>query len=386
MTIDKKYIDQFINVTSKAAIASYHLVGKKDKIAADQAAVDAMRTELNKINMTGEIVIGEGSLDEAPMLFTGEILGLKKGPKFDIAVDPLEGTNFAANNLPGALSVIAVAEKGNLLKAPETYMHKIATAKVEKGLIDLDAKSEFFSHGPGLRYEHGEWLIGKWPEKHLKEDAKIKLPHIFKENVGTPKKLEKFINPSNLIGSKSIQGFDKVIEGDGAKLFGTIVHLLLEKLPKSNSDDWHNIVPNLLKWAEINVSEETQIKAYKQAERILKNPSFEFIFAADTLAEVQFSTIVESVGGIPIVGVIDRLVLSQESALIIDFKTNQEVPSSIDEVPLGILKQMGAYAASMQKVFPKKNIELGIIWTHSAELMKIDVNRAVSSLDSIRMT
>ena len=138
MTIDKKYLDQLINVTSKAAIASSFLVGKKDKIAADQAAVDAMRSELNKIEMTGEIVIGEGSLDEAPMLYTGEILGKKAGPEFDIAVDPLEGTNFAANNLPGALSVIAVAEKGNLFKAPETYMHKIATAKVEKGLIDLD--------------------------------------------------------------------------------------------------------------------------------------------------------------------------------------------------------------------------------------------------------
>ena len=138
MTIDKKYVDQFINVTSKAAIASSHLVGKKNKIAADQAAVDAMRSELNKIDMIGEIVIGEGSLDEAPMLFTGEILGKKNGPEFDIAVDPLEGTNFAANNLPGALSVIAVTEKGNLFKAPETYMHKIATAKVEKGLIDID--------------------------------------------------------------------------------------------------------------------------------------------------------------------------------------------------------------------------------------------------------
>ena len=138
MTIDKKYVDQIINVTSKAAIASSHLVGKKDKIKADQAAVDAMRSELNKIDMTGEIVIGEGSLDEAPMLYTGEKLGKKVGPEFDIAVDPLEGTNFAANNLPGALSVIAIAEKGNLFKAPETYMHKIATTKVEKGLIDLD--------------------------------------------------------------------------------------------------------------------------------------------------------------------------------------------------------------------------------------------------------
>ena len=138
MTIDKKFINQFINVSSKAALASSYLVGKKDKIAADQAAVDSMRSELNKIDMNGEVVIGEGSLDEAPMLYTGELLGNKKGPNFDIAVDPLEGTNFAAQNLPGAISVIAIAEKGNLFNAPETYMNKIATSKVEKGLIDLD--------------------------------------------------------------------------------------------------------------------------------------------------------------------------------------------------------------------------------------------------------
>ena len=138
MTIDKEYLNSLINVTSKAAVSSSFLVGKKDKIAADKAAVDSMRNELNKINMTGEIVIGEGSLDQAPMLYTGEILGNKNGPEFDIAVDPLEGTNFAANNLPGAMSVIAMAEKGNLFKAPETYMSKIATSKVEKGLIDLD--------------------------------------------------------------------------------------------------------------------------------------------------------------------------------------------------------------------------------------------------------
>ena len=138
MTIDKKYINHFINVSSKAALASSYLVGKKDKIAADQAAVDSMRSELNKIDMNGQVVIGEGSLDEAPMLYTGELLGNKNGPSFDIAVDPLEGTNFAANNLPGAISVIAIAEKGNLFNAPETYMDKIATGKIEKNLIDLD--------------------------------------------------------------------------------------------------------------------------------------------------------------------------------------------------------------------------------------------------------
>ena len=138
MTIDKKFIDQFINVTSKAALASSYLIGKKDKIAADQAAVDSMRQELNKISMNAKIVIGEGTLDEAPMLYTGEILGQGKGPNFDIAVDPVEGTNFVSKNLPGAIAVIAVAEKGNLFNAPETYMDKIATTKVDKGLIDLD--------------------------------------------------------------------------------------------------------------------------------------------------------------------------------------------------------------------------------------------------------
>ena len=138
MTIDKKYVENLINVSSKAALASSYLVGKKDKNAADQAAVDSMRAELNKIDMNGKVVIGEGSLDEAPMLYTGELLGNKNGPEFDIAVDPVEGTNFAANNLPGAIAVIAIAEKGNLFNAPETYMDKIATGKIEKGLIDLD--------------------------------------------------------------------------------------------------------------------------------------------------------------------------------------------------------------------------------------------------------
>ena len=138
MAIDKKFIDQFINVTSRAALATSFLVGKSDKIAADQAAVDSMRFELNKIDMKGQVVIGEGTLDEAPLLYTGEFLGTKNGPDFDIAVDPVEGTNFVANNLPGGIAVLAIGEKGNLFNAPETYMDKIATGKIDKGLIDLD--------------------------------------------------------------------------------------------------------------------------------------------------------------------------------------------------------------------------------------------------------
>jgi len=138
MAIDVNYIDQFVKVTSKAALASSYLVGKKDKIAADKAAVDSMREELNKLNICGKIVIGEGELDEAPMLYIGEEVGQMNGPHFDIAVDPLEGTNFAANNLPGALSVMAISEKNNLFNAPETYMEKIAAKVKVKNVIDLD--------------------------------------------------------------------------------------------------------------------------------------------------------------------------------------------------------------------------------------------------------
>ena len=138
MHLDKKFQDLFLQVSIKAALASFKHVGLKNKIAADKAAVDSMRSELNKIEMNGQIVIGEGELDEAPMLFIGEKVGTSNGPNFDIAVDPLEGTNFAANNLPGALSVIAVAPKSNLFNAPETYMNKISTNILETNVVDLD--------------------------------------------------------------------------------------------------------------------------------------------------------------------------------------------------------------------------------------------------------
>ncbi len=138
MYLHKKFEELFLNVSKRAALSSYYLIGKKDKIAADKAAVDAMRNELNKIDMNGKIVIGEGELDEAPMLYIGEKVGNKNGPELDIAVDPLEGTNFVANNLSGALSVIAVSNKSNLFNAPETYMDKLSVNFSEPDVVDLD--------------------------------------------------------------------------------------------------------------------------------------------------------------------------------------------------------------------------------------------------------
>ena len=143
MTIKSEYLKLFVNATERAAYGAFKFVGKNDKIAADQAAVDNMRNEFNKIEMDGKIVIGEGEMDEAPMLFIGERVGTKKGQKIDLAVDPLEGTNFVAKNLPNAFSVLAASEQNNLFFAPDTYMEKIAIgSNLPKNLIDLDNSVE----------------------------------------------------------------------------------------------------------------------------------------------------------------------------------------------------------------------------------------------------
>ena len=139
MVFKKDFLDKIINITSKGAVACYPHLGKKNKILVDKAATDEMRKNLNQLDINGIVVIGEGELDEAPMLYIGEKLGTGKGPSIDIAVDPLEGTNFAANNLPGALSVLSISLKGNLFNAPETYMNKLAVGKdVPFDATDLD--------------------------------------------------------------------------------------------------------------------------------------------------------------------------------------------------------------------------------------------------------
>ena len=139
MVISKNLIGSFVRATERAAYGASLYRGKDDKIAADQSAVDEMRKHLNTINMKGRIVIGEGEMDEAPMLYVNEEVGTGFGDELDIAVDPLEGTNFTVKNLPNALSVIAVSKKGNLLHAPDIYMEKIAIGPgYPKNLVDLD--------------------------------------------------------------------------------------------------------------------------------------------------------------------------------------------------------------------------------------------------------
>jgi fructose-1,6-bisphosphatase II / sedoheptulose-1,7-bisphosphatase len=138
--IDRVLTIELVRVTERAAVAAAHLRGKGDEYYADQAAVDAMRTELNNLNIDGRVVIGEGERDEAPMLYIGEEVGTKQGPAVDIALDPLEGTTICAKSLPNSLAAIALAERGKMLYAPDVYMDKIAIGPgFPEGTIDLNA-------------------------------------------------------------------------------------------------------------------------------------------------------------------------------------------------------------------------------------------------------
>ena len=128
---------EFVRVTEMAAIASARLMGRGDEKAADQAAVDAMRTMLESVDCQATVVIGEGERDEAPMLYIGETVGSGNGTELEIAVDPLEGTTVCANGGTNSISVMAIAEKGGMLNAPDTYMQKIAVGPEGKGLIDI---------------------------------------------------------------------------------------------------------------------------------------------------------------------------------------------------------------------------------------------------------
>ncbi|HEV2816370.1 MAG TPA: class II fructose-bisphosphatase [Allosphingosinicella sp.] len=141
--LDRVLVLEMVRVTEAAAVAASHLIGRGDEKAADAAAVAAMREALNQLDFDGTVVIGEGERDEAPMLFIGEEVGRKTGPKVDIAVDPLEGTTLCAKNMPGAIATMAMAEGGTLLNAPDVYMEKIAIGPgYSKGVVDLDAPAE----------------------------------------------------------------------------------------------------------------------------------------------------------------------------------------------------------------------------------------------------
>jgi fructose-1,6-bisphosphatase class II len=183
--MDRNLALEVVRVTEAAALSCARLMGRGDEKAADQAAVDAMRRAFNGLAIKGTVVIGEGERDEAPMLYIGEEVGSGDGPGVDIALDPLEGTTICATGGPNALSVIAIAERGNFLHCPDTYMDKIATGPDGKGVVDLDHSPtrnlQVLAEAKGVRVEDLTAIILNRPRHEAlinevrKAGARIKL-------------------------------------------------------------------------------------------------------------------------------------------------------------------------------------------------------------------
>ena len=185
--MDRNLALEVVRVTEAAALSSARLMGRGDERAADQAAVDAMRQAFNGIHINGTVVIGEGERDEAPMLYIGEKVGMGNGPAVDIALDPLEGTTICANGGPNALSVIAIAEPGNFLHCPDTYMEKIAVGPAGRGVVDIEKSPtenlRALAKAKGQRVEDLTVIILYRPrhealiQEVLQAGARIKYPH-----------------------------------------------------------------------------------------------------------------------------------------------------------------------------------------------------------------
>ena len=184
-TLDRSLVLEAVRVTEAAAVAAFELVGRGDERAADQVAVDAMRTALNSLDIQGVIVIGEGERDEAPMLYIGEKVGKGKGPRVDIALDPLEGTSLTAKAMPSALTVMAWAPAGTLLHAPDSYMDKIGCGPgYPEGVLDLTATpagrtSRRTGQGQGRRAERDHRLCPRpaAPRRDHRLPARSRRPH-----------------------------------------------------------------------------------------------------------------------------------------------------------------------------------------------------------------
>jgi len=255
---------------------------------------------------------------------------------------------------------------------------------VEAGLRKATAARHDFALGQGLRFETGAWERTQ-EGAQVKQSAPVALPAWALTAPGVPAPSPGPLVPSKLGGAKVLgAAADDTAALDAALRHGRQVHRLLEFLPSYDPASWARIAPDLLAFGEDAASSEDAAELLQEARRVLETPGLEFLFASDTLAEVELSAPVDLVGANRIHGIIDRLVIAPDRVLAVDFKTNRDVPDRPDVIPEGILRQMGAYESALAGVYPERRIETAILWTRTAQLMPLPTGvalRAFGRLD-----
>ena len=271
--------------------------------------------------------------------------------------------------LTRAESWVIVMGSGEIKEGQDCWHNIINTAVLAKKSTPLITPA-----GIGLRYEPLLWEAGELKLTETIETFEYKVPSWVKTKTDIPVLLPGPQSPSELGGEKFVASGSTPPNPNALRL-GSAVHHLLEILPNLPYKKWERVA-NLL------IDKDILSLALVEATKILKNPSLAFIFATDTLAEVDVSAHLDELGGDPIQGSIDRLIISNHKIMAVDFKTNQVVPKIAEQVPEGILRQMGAYASALSQIFPNHEIETAVLWTKSQHLMQLPHQLVISSLES----
>ena len=238
---------------------------------------------------------------------------------------------------------------------------------IQSGLRSIGAEPFDFPVGQGLRYTHGDWQGPKVDHKAEKESTLPDLPEFFRSPAPTPPETRKSLSPSDLGGAKALPG-DAGLDEEAAKRRGTWIHLLLEHLPAYPEQSWNEIARTVLASHETPPADTEIANLLNEARGVLKNSEFTHLFSADTLAEVAVTS---CLGSNRLHGIIDRLIVAPDRILAVDFKTNATVPETPEGTPLGLLRQMGAYAHALSQIYPNRPIETAILWTRDAKLMSL---------------
>ena len=262
---------------------------------------------------------------------------------------------------------LIIMGSGDIKEGADCWYNIIHDAAVTK-----KAKALITPNGQGLRFATKSWKEGNLREGKTSKTKSFQLPDWIKPTTGTNPPPASPRAPSDLGGHKVMLSSIKPSSTEAQKL-GTAIHTLLEVLPKTEEKNWFSVAKSL-------VEPEVFLHAWPEAKEILSLPELAHIFAEDTLAEVNISAHIDELNGGPIQGAIDRLLIAKDKVLAVDFKTNQLVPKSAEHVPDGILRQLGAYAAALKKIFPEHKIETAVLWTKTRSLMTVPNEMVIASL------
>ncbi|MFP4449570.1 MAG: double-strand break repair helicase AddA [Rhodosalinus sp.] len=275
-----------------------------------------------------------------------------------------------------AESWLVVAAAGDLGKSGDAW-HDMVRAGMERA--GAGPQDFGFEEGPGLRLEHGGWGGPAQAPAAPKQEQTVSLPPHFLHPPPAPAPLPETLSPSDLGGAKAIGG-DAGRDEEAAKLYGTRLHLLLEHLPGAAPGDRATLARRLLAEGPEAATEAETAALLDEAERVLDAPGLAALFAPGALAEVPVSATLAELGGARIHGTIDRLIVTPERILAVDFKTNATVPATPAEVPDGLLRQMGAYAAALAQIWPDRRIETALLWTRIPALMPLPQDLVTTAL------